>query len=342
MARPQISVLMSVYNGERYLRSAIESVLSQSFADFEFIVIDDGSTDSSHQILEEMARKDARLKLFRQENHGLVASLNRALMTAEAPYVARMDADDISHHDRFAMQHQRLESQPDIAVLGGSVRLIAETGQPLSIVRYPKSPGAAFYRQPGFNPIPHPAVMARTEILRGLGGYSPLYPQAEDYALWIKAAGMFRLANLPDIVLDYRIHPAKMSAIHARSQVISGFVARMRALGEIKDNNEVLATEELLDQIISAHPCRQRHELVFKSWLAHFLANSGRDDEADRIGSSAFHSHPPALLPEEIAFVRTCGLRLTYRNLKKMRFRTALLFALKLLRFMLTQPPALA
>ena len=125
---PAISVVMSVYNGARYLHPAVESILEQDFADFEFIIVDDGSTDGSGAILLEFAEKDARIRLIQRENRGLVASLNEAIALARAPLIARMDCDDIAMPDRFTRQIEYLADHPEIAIVGSHIHEIDEDG----------------------------------------------------------------------------------------------------------------------------------------------------------------------------------------------------------------------
>src|SRR5262245_14197402 len=116
---PAISVLMPIYNAGRFLPAAVESVLAQTFADFELIAIDDGSRDGSSEVLAQLAARDPRIRVFAQENRGIVATLNRALELARAPLVARMDADDLSRPDRFAKQIAFLRQHPEVAAVSG-------------------------------------------------------------------------------------------------------------------------------------------------------------------------------------------------------------------------------
>ena len=118
MTAPPLSVAMSVYNGERFLAEAVESILSQSFGDFEFLILDDGSHDGTRDILAEYGGRDPRIRVILRENRGLVASLNQLIGEARAPLVARMDADDISHRDRFSRQLAFLAGNPDYGVIG--------------------------------------------------------------------------------------------------------------------------------------------------------------------------------------------------------------------------------
>src|SRR5438067_12011849 len=118
--QPAISVIMSVYNAEAFLEAAVQSVLMQSFSDFEFIIIDDGSTDRSNQILQDYARKDNRVRLISRPNKGLTASLNEGLKLARGEFIARMDADDVAAPDRFKIQVEYLRDHPEVSVRGSA------------------------------------------------------------------------------------------------------------------------------------------------------------------------------------------------------------------------------
>src|SRR5260370_151977 len=137
MSSPPVSMLMSVFNGEAFLPQALESILGQTFGDFEFIIIDDGSTDTTAQILSDYAKQDERVRVFNQGNKGRAASLNDGIDLARAEYIARMDADDIALPHRLKEQIRFMERHPEVGLLGGAVELIGPEGQVLAEVRPP-------------------------------------------------------------------------------------------------------------------------------------------------------------------------------------------------------------
>ena len=227
-AQPMISVVMSVYNGERFLREAVESILHQSFRSFEFIIVDDGSTDSSPRILEEYARRDPRVRVLRQANRGLVESLNRGIREAQGKYIARMDADDVALPSRLEAQVEFMEHYPDVAVLGGAVEFIDAEGNSLRTSYYPTGDEeiqAALLHE---CPIQHPAVLMRREPVLAAGGYRRAVTDAEDYDLWMRLGERMRLANLPEVVLRYRLHGDQISLKKRRRQTL-GFLAAQAA-----------------------------------------------------------------------------------------------------------------
>jgi len=201
---PRVSVVMSVYNGERYLVQAIDSILNQTFADFEFIIINDGSTDGSADILR--AYDDPRLRIIEQANVGLTRSLNRGIALAQGEYIARMDDDDISLPERLARQVAFLNTRPEIGVVGSACRIIDELNGREWVQRVPLSDEELSRALIRGNPVVHTSVMMRKSVLRAVGGYNEAYPYSQDYELWVRLATHTRLANLPEVLVVHRHH----------------------------------------------------------------------------------------------------------------------------------------
>ncbi|MCS3695713.1 glycosyltransferase [Salinibacter ruber] len=210
---PLVSVLMSVHNSAEYLAGALESIINQTYQNFEFLITDDCSTDESPSIILRYAERDDRIRFFRnEENQGLTKSLNDMLQRAEGDLIARMDADDISRLRRFERQVSAFEEEPIPDVVFSNTRLIDKNGDPICISWRPSKKkivdllGQRCY-------IPHPTVMARLEALREVGGYDENYWTGQDHDLWerMKACGAdFRY--LPDVLLDYRLNPDSVRA----------------------------------------------------------------------------------------------------------------------------------
>ncbi len=200
---PTISVIMPVYNGEKFLREAIQSILTQTFRDFELLICDDGSTDTTHVIAEEFVRADSRVRLIKSQHIGLEKILNLGLQGARSELIARMDADDIALPDRFAKQIEFLLGHPDVAVVGGQVAAIDETGQLLHIWSMPQEHLEIDDNHIcGRNvAIVHPTVMMRRSAVLKAGGYRG---RIEDIDLWLRLAEQGKLANLSSVVLKYR------------------------------------------------------------------------------------------------------------------------------------------
>ncbi|HVY72536.1 MAG TPA: glycosyltransferase family A protein [Candidatus Paceibacterota bacterium] len=216
LAPPRVTVLMPVYNGARYLRDAMDSILAQTYADFEFLIVDDGSTDESVEIIRSYT--DPRIRLERNGmNRGLVYSLNRGISLARGGYVARMDCDDISLPQRLAEQVAYLDKHRDIAVCGTWVKTLGERAAAYEYFLDPEDIKASLLFTTS---LAHPTVMLRKSLLKEAGlEYDPAHAHAEDYGLWVSLvhAG-YKLANLPLVSLLYRRHVASVSAAHSKAQ----------------------------------------------------------------------------------------------------------------------------
>lgn len=215
---PLISVLIPVYNCAPFVSQALDSILGQTYTEFEIIAVDDGSDDGSSQILDTYAARDPRLHVIRNPNNlGIVRALNRGLSTCRGTYVARMDADDIACKERFEKQISEMESQPDIIALGGAVSYIDAAGNNLGLIRR-CSTGRSLLHQ---NPLLHPTVMIRRSALQEHQlQYEESYRYAEDYFLWLRLSRVGRLASLDDVLLFYRLTSGASRFKHARIMVV--------------------------------------------------------------------------------------------------------------------------
>ncbi len=255
MNLPAVSVAMSVYNGERFLADAIESVLEQTFTDFEFLILDDGSDDQSHTIIQHYAARDRRIRPILRENRGLIASLNQLLGEARAPLVARMDADDLCHPERFARQIAFLEGHPDYGVVGSWSEDIDERGLPYAL-EGPEHPdtheGFLTAIDNGWPLLCHPAVMYRRDLVQAVGGYHAAFRHCEDLDLWLRLAGVTRLCSIPERLIRYRHYAEQVSSRHATEQQIGAAVAYLayeeRRAGR-NDPTELIAALPPLDQL---------------------------------------------------------------------------------------------
>jgi glycosyltransferase involved in cell wall biosynthesis len=224
LTTPAVTVLMAVHNAERYLREAVESILEQSFRDFELVVVDDGSTDGSRAILD--TYEDTRLRvLSSSENHGLTISLNRGLREARGTYVARQDADDISEATRLERQVAFLDDNPKIALLGTAYHRIDENGRRTGERTVPVDTESARWRLLFLNAFPHTSVMVRRAVLLEVGPYDERYRYAQDYELWSRIAALHDVAGLEDFLVSYRSSSTSMTATyqgaHAEAEAIS-------------------------------------------------------------------------------------------------------------------------
>lgn len=226
--KPEISVVLPVYNAEAYVREAVESILGQTFAEFELIAINDGSTDFSGVILRELAARDSRIVLVDRPNGGLVSALNEGIQLAKAPLIARMDADDVAEPERFALQFARMNAEPKLGVLGSFIRIMNKEGRIVRVGHYPVTPEATARFLEHGSPFAHPSVMMRKEAVLKAGGYRAAFSHCEDYDLWLRVSELgYTMANLPQPLLNYRMHGANVSAVHREVQELGTIVARL-------------------------------------------------------------------------------------------------------------------
>ncbi len=220
---PLVSVLLPVYNAEKFLAQALDSVLAQTFRDFELLIINDGSRDGSRAILETYAAKDDRIRLTHRHNKGIVATLNEMLAQAKGDFIARMDADDIALPDRFHQQVTFLREHPEVVCVGGAYEMIDSQGKLITPVKPPEQDTDIQEQMlSGATAVQHPCAMARRRAMLQVGGYAPKAFLAEDLDLWLRLGEIGKLANLADTVLQYRVHEQSLSAtrIKRQSQVV--------------------------------------------------------------------------------------------------------------------------
>jgi glycosyltransferase involved in cell wall biosynthesis len=229
---PLISVIMPVYNGEKYLNEAVESILGQSFADFELIVIDDGSTDGSAAILESFCQNDVRV-IIRQhsQNQGITVALNTGLALARGKYIARMDADDISLSERFEKQVAFLEKHPEIDVIGSAVQMINERGQKIGVLPSPLDDLAIRWKGLFSASFLHPTVMLRHSVLIEHNiRYRVSRNQPEDFDFFTQLLEHARGANLPEPLLLYRVHSNSLTSQFLKDKLSTKAVLILRNL----------------------------------------------------------------------------------------------------------------
>ncbi len=239
MPEPRISVAMSVYNSEQYLALAIESVLAQTFTDFEFLILNDGSSDGSRDIIDDYAARDSRIRAIHRENKGLVISLNQLLDEARAPLIARMDGDDICLPERFEKQIAFIDANPDYGVVGTWTSDIDENGDAY-LIRGKDHPTSyeAFVEGIGNGPmLCHPSVLMRRDIVQSVGGYHGAFKHCEDFDLWLRLASVTKLCSLPERLVQYRHWPDQVSTKHVYVQQIGAAISYLaykeRAAGRV-------------------------------------------------------------------------------------------------------------
>ncbi|WP_305313675.1 glycosyltransferase family A protein [Hydrogenophaga sp.] len=228
---PTVSVVVPTYNAGRYIAEAVTSILNQDFTDFELLLIDDGSTDETASVIQRFAA-DSRVRLLHNErNIGLIATLHRAYAECRAPFIARMDADDICDPKRLGRQVVFLRNHPEVDIVGGAIRFFGNVAP--TVFQFPTDHAAIRPAMLFYCPLAHPALMFRRELVeQGLIRYDDDFRYAEDYHLWSRLLLRVTSANLPEVVLDYRLHAQQVSSGSSDKQYAASLRVRRKMLME--------------------------------------------------------------------------------------------------------------
>ena len=230
---PTISVVMPVYNSAKYLPLAIESILNQTYTDFELIIIDDGSKDASWRIIRKYALWDKRIKTKQNSsNLGICRTLNYGLSLAKGKYVARMDADDWSYPDRLSKQVSFMEANPKVVICGGAIEVCNHNLRRINIRTYPVSDREIRKRMFRINPFAHPAVIYKKDFVIEVGGYNPLFAGVEDYDMYFRLGKKGKFANLSEKVLKLRTRKDSISGRTIFQQARRNLYIRIKATAE--------------------------------------------------------------------------------------------------------------
>ncbi len=248
MTTPSVSVILPMFNSSLYIQEAIESILQQTFTDFELIVVDDGSSDNSPSLVK--AYNDSRIRLLLND-HDFIGSLNLGILNSRGKYIVRMDADDIMFPDRLQKQVDFMEQYPEISVCGSFAEVF---GDGSGTIRVATKHEEIVLSMILYNPMIHPSVIIRRSDLQN-NGYKTGYPCAEDYKLWTDLASQdFRFANLPDVLLKYRRSPSQVTQTKGEEMFNSTFKIQMeyaeKVLEKITEKDEGLV--DFLNHLIEA------------------------------------------------------------------------------------------
>ena len=277
---------MPAYNAEHYLGEAIKSILSQSFEDFELILIDDGSNDGSLAVMRSFEAEDTRIRIISRANKGLIFSLNEAIAQARGEYIARMDADDIALTERFRKQIEFLDANPDVSLCGCCINII-RGNRTFKARPQPATHEAAKVQLLFCPPVPHPAVMFRKSFVDKYGlTYSMEYTHCEDYELWSRWIEYGKLANLSDYLMCYREHDNQISVTEEETLKPNHLkvTARMLAKIDITMHEEQRAIfigksqsskgcSELLDMFEQVMKMNLQHNVYHQKYLRRELAH---------------------------------------------------------------------
>jgi hypothetical protein len=230
MNRPLVSVAMVVCNVDRFLRESIESILRQTFIEFEFIIVDFGSTDTSKAVISSFATNDDRVKFHETPHCGLAEARNIACSLASGKYIAIMDADDVALPNRLSAEVDFMEKHPDVGVVGGATEWIDAVGRRWGVHECLTEDSEIKSALPLYHPFYHPALLIRRQAFNLVGCYRSAFAPAEDYDLTMRISERYRCANLKQVVLQYRIHTRQLSVQNRRKQTLCKLAVQASAL----------------------------------------------------------------------------------------------------------------
>ncbi len=288
---PLVSVILPVYNGERYLRESIESILTQTFRDYELVIVDDGSTDATAALLDTYT--DPRIvRLTNPTNIGLIGSLNRALKLVRGTYIARMDADDISLPNRLEQQVEFLDNNPEIGIVGTRLQVIDSFGKVRESVpdKRPISPQVIHWMMFFGCMVTHATMMSRREVLDALGSYDPAFEHAEDYELFLRASFITRMANLPEALYQVREHDQRVSAVYSSAQQESSNRAVQKALSAYIDKEVSFETTRALRNwhyVVDANHAFEIGQFLRDLWQTYLRSTNLSEFEKKQISTDA-------------------------------------------------------
>lgn len=232
--KPLVSVVMSVFNKDRYLHKAIESILGQTFRDFEFIIVNDASSDKTLPIIRSYMRKDKRIRLINNDHNLKIAhSLNIGISNALADLIARMDADDIALPQRLENQYLFLKKHPAVAIVGTNILIIDENEKEIWKRGYPTRSRDIKKIMFRYSPFAHPTVMFRKKIFQEFGGYDPRMIPCEDIDFWFKIGAKYNFGNIPKTLLKYTLSSASGSHYNLRDTELLGFKIKINAIRKL-------------------------------------------------------------------------------------------------------------
>lgn len=228
---PKVSIVTSVYNGQFHLEETIKSILSQTFFDFEFIIIDDASTDKTKDILQTFSIKDPRIRIIKNEkNLGLTKSLNIGLKTSKGEYIARIDSGDLSDPNRLNTQVKFLDENKGHVLIGTWTRVIDDNDEVLGEMKYPTESERLKKALINHNPIVHSSIMFRKYIAQEAGFYNEDFKYAQDYEFYFRISSLGKIANIPEFLTFYRKTPNSITGKKNKSQTLFAIKARISAI----------------------------------------------------------------------------------------------------------------
>lgn len=290
-AVPRVSVILPTFNSGAYLEAAVDSILNQTMRDLQFVIVEDGSTDGTAERLAAYAASDPRILLIAEGHHGISGAQNLGIARASAPLIAIMNHDDIARPERLAKQADFLDANPDIVAVGAAMQIIDENGTPYTFANYATDDQTMWaHLTGGAQPMGHPTLMARREPVMQLGGYRDYFAYAEDYDLLLRLAERYKLANLPDVLLDYRAFVGNSTTKYRPEQELAARLGLLasRERREGRPDPTVGLKRADVSHLSLFRATRQEKALIYRMlleaalWAGSATNSRARLDEAER------------------------------------------------------------
>jgi glycosyltransferase involved in cell wall biosynthesis len=280
---PRVTVLMPVHNSEMYLSESIESILNQTYGDFEFIIINEDPGSITRAILDRYSKKDDRIKVYHQERQGLIASLNKGCELANGEYIARMDADDICLPERLERQLSFMDENPSVGVCGSWAEIIDSNGDLIGNFCPPTSTALIKWNLIFYCGIAHPSAIFRKESVKELGFYHKDCLHCEDYDLWVRAMNHFEFGNIPEFLLKLRKHNRNLTLVYYQEHGNNVLKVSQRAADHILKQEIPLEIIDILrepNHAKNAGDTREASTILYR--LCKLFVNRNDIPEADR------------------------------------------------------------
>lgn len=294
MGCPLVSVVMPVYNGRRYLEAAVKSIQEQDYESLELVIVDDGSTDGSSVIADELAAADGRIRVVHQPNAGHAGAMNAGLAAARGEFAAVLDCDDEALPGRLERQVRALLDDPTLGAVGGAVSFMTAAGDVFHTERFPTEPEVvrAALTTSVHCPVLHSAMTMRRDVIVGLGGYRPALSLALDYDLWLRLDEQCRIANVTEAVVRYRIHSDQTTGTKAEAVAIENAAARAsaraRAAGAADPVPSARVPAAELRRLLELDDHEVAASIVdYATWYGKTSARAGEADAAEALFATA-------------------------------------------------------
>ena len=263
VSTPKISVVIPVHNGAAYLREALESIITQTFQDFELLIMDDGSTDSTSKIIKDFAEKDHRIKIFHQQNSGVVKSLNTLIAHSKTSFIARMDADDIAYPKRLKAQYEYMKNHPKTVLLGTYAKIIESKKNWRRNTAFTEDILNRWYLSI-IPPFIHSGVMFSKHAFDQAGGYREDEYPAEDYGLWVRMKHFGHLNSIPETLMDYHLNDRGISSKNFKKQIAKRDELNFKNLEDLYEKNEIPTASEALKLLTPYNLNRHQRQVLGK------------------------------------------------------------------------------